>query len=475
MIETIKSSIEYAVYHYRGCKKSPKKGPKNGAKTTYIYNALNQLTAETGVTYQYDDAGNLIYATSNEKSTLYAYNAENKLIRATVQEGNGVSVEEYEYDYAGNRTVKKSENDYTYYLNDVSSSLTQVLAELDSNGNEKCYYIRGTEIISQERNGTISYYLTDGHGSVRQLADSTGAVTDTYVYDAWGNLISSTGNTENSYLYCGEQLDSTTGLYYLRARYMNPTTGTFTTMDTYQGSIFEPVSLHKYLYANANPITYSDPSGYCVLAAKWEYNTSIVRKGMELISQLKGLAIVVSNTISSVITAELLEGILIGGCGALAAISDIILFDALLSVNSQVVSFVTGLSAIDIEAEKDNILKQKYVYVYLLCDRGTENVMYVGIASDPKWREEQHKRDERKTTDGVPWRMDVIIKAKNRIQARMIEEALITAFTIEKLANARHEIRSGRVQSETKFNQEIDAVRNLLNNIAEEDLMWLIA
>ena len=108
----------------------------------------------------------------------------------------------------------------------------------------------------------IIQHHTDGHGSVRQLADSTGTVTDTYAYDAWGNLIDSTGTTPNSYLYCGEQLDSTTGLYYLRARYMNPTTGTFTTMDTYQGSLFDPVSLHKYLYANANPVMNVDPSGY---------------------------------------------------------------------------------------------------------------------------------------------------------------------------------------------------------------------
>lgn len=43
---------------------------------------------------------------------------------------------------------------------------------------------------------------------------------------------------------------------------MNPSTGTFTTMDTYQGSIFDPVSLHKYLYANANPVTYVAPSGF---------------------------------------------------------------------------------------------------------------------------------------------------------------------------------------------------------------------
>lgn len=43
---------------------------------------------------------------------------------------------------------------------------------------------------------------------------------------------------------------------------MNPSTGTFITIDEYSGSVFEPVSLHKYLYANANPVMFSDPSGY---------------------------------------------------------------------------------------------------------------------------------------------------------------------------------------------------------------------
>ena len=38
---------------------------------------------------------------------------------------------------------------------------------------------------------TTSYYGFDGHGSVRYLTDSTGAVTDTYDYDAFGNLINS--------------------------------------------------------------------------------------------------------------------------------------------------------------------------------------------------------------------------------------------------------------------------------------------
>ena len=49
---------------------------------------------------------------------------------------------------------------------------------------------------------------------------------------------------------------------------MDPSTGVFTTMDTYQGSIFDPVSLHKYLYANANPVMNVDPSGYSTLTGQ---------------------------------------------------------------------------------------------------------------------------------------------------------------------------------------------------------------
>ena len=42
---------------------------------------------------------------------------------------------------------------------------------------------------------------------------------------------------------------------------MSPETGTFTTMDTYAGTLDNPVSLHKYLYANGNPVMYKDPTG----------------------------------------------------------------------------------------------------------------------------------------------------------------------------------------------------------------------
>jgi YD repeat-containing protein len=63
--------------------------------------------------------------------------------------------------------------------------------------------------------------LRDGHGSTRGLTDPTGNVTDTYDYDAFGNLIHSTGTTPNEFLFASEQYDTDLHLYYNRARYLN--------------------------------------------------------------------------------------------------------------------------------------------------------------------------------------------------------------------------------------------------------------
>ena len=181
---------------------------------------------------------------------------------ATQQIGNEVTITRYTYDGEGNRIASQTnEQDAVYYVNDTSG-LSMVLAETDENGNEKAFYTIGQERISLSRDGEVWYYGYDGHGDTRLLMDEAGTVTDTYRYDAWGNMLSKTGSTGNTYLYTGESFDANTGLYYLRARYMNPANGLFISMDSYQGSLYEPVTLHKYLYANANPVVYTDPTGY---------------------------------------------------------------------------------------------------------------------------------------------------------------------------------------------------------------------
>jgi uncharacterized protein RhaS with RHS repeats len=72
--------------------------------------------------------------------------------------------------------------------------------------------------------GTV-YYLTDGLGSTMALTDASGSVVNTYEYDVFGAIRSSTGSQANEFKFTGEQVDSSTGLEYLRARYYDQGTG----------------------------------------------------------------------------------------------------------------------------------------------------------------------------------------------------------------------------------------------------------
>jgi RHS repeat-associated protein len=64
---------------------------------------------------------------------------------------------------------------------------------------------------------------------------------------------------------CGEQWDPNAGWYYLRARWMSPEQGLFVGVDPYAGDLLAPVSLHRYLYADASPVSNADPTGEMTL------------------------------------------------------------------------------------------------------------------------------------------------------------------------------------------------------------------
>jgi RHS repeat-associated protein len=130
-------------------------------------------------------------------------------------------------------------------------------------------YTYGLQRISQNLSPTVSgnstwtpsFYVYDGGGSVRQLTNTAGTVTDEYLYDAYGNSFTKSGTTPNNYLYRGEQFDSDLGLYYLRARYYNPSTGRFLSRDPEDGVPTDPATLHKYDYAGGDPVNAKDPTG----------------------------------------------------------------------------------------------------------------------------------------------------------------------------------------------------------------------
>lgn len=233
----------------------------DGQTIIYKYDENNRLELEDDIKYSYDNNGNLVKKESTEEIVDYKYDLSGKLSELEKKTSNGVEKETYSYNALGSRTQKATNRQVTNYLVDQNTEYSRVLEEKDDEGNLIVSYVYGHDLLAQNRSNNINFYYRDGLGSTTALTDISGNVTDTYRYDAFGNIIEKTGSTENNYLFTGEQLDSLSGQYYLRARYMDPTTGRFTSMDSYLGQIQDPTSLHKYLYANANPANYTDPSG----------------------------------------------------------------------------------------------------------------------------------------------------------------------------------------------------------------------
>ena len=105
-------------------------------------------------------------------------------------------------------------------------------------------------------------HLTDGLGSVRQLADGDGDVTLVQGYTPFGMLLWSEGSAASAYGFTGEQEDTSAGLVFLRARYYDPATGRFISKDSWEGSPQRPLTLNAWNYVEGNPINSADPMGY---------------------------------------------------------------------------------------------------------------------------------------------------------------------------------------------------------------------
>lgn len=228
--------------------------------TTYTYDAGNQLTAVNGQAYTYDANGNL---TANGAQTL-RYNEENQLVE--VKNAAGATLASYTYDHEGKRVSMTTATGTVYYHYNGN----QVVYETDANNNLLAEYgwdANGLP-VTMTKNGQTYYYQRNGHGDVTALTDASGAVVAQYTYDAWGNILSQSGEmaASNPYRYAGYRYDEATGLYYLTARYYDAKIGRFISRDTFDGFDDEPLSQNQYAYTKNNPVMHRDPSGHLVPA-----------------------------------------------------------------------------------------------------------------------------------------------------------------------------------------------------------------
>jgi len=72
---------------------------------------------------------------------------------------------------------------------------------------------------------------------------------------------SAQGAPGNSFMFTGQYFDSEIEEYYLRARQYDPHIGRFTSRDPVEGEFDAPLTLHKYLYCENDPVNLFDPDG----------------------------------------------------------------------------------------------------------------------------------------------------------------------------------------------------------------------
>jgi len=252
--------------------------PGTGTAKSYSFDASSNLTTlPTGATPTYNDAEELTSSSLSGSTTNYTYNADGEQLTSTqgsTTESSGTwngATELATYDnsaadmtaatYNGNglrtSTTVTPSGGSAVTQNYVWNTIPQV-PDLIMDSTNAYIYGTGNTPVEQVNlsTGTITYLVTDSLGSVRGIVNSSGALTSTTSYDAWGNPATAGGLTNvTPFGYAGAYTDPT-GLIYLISRYYNPITGQFISADPLLNQ-----TLLAYTYANGNPVSQKDPSG----------------------------------------------------------------------------------------------------------------------------------------------------------------------------------------------------------------------
>ena len=188
-------------------------------------------------------------------SDTFGWDVENHLTSSTV----GGTSTTYSYNGDGLRLTRTSGGTTTNYLWDVGRGLPRILDD----GTYQYVYGIGPGPIERVAlsGGTTHYFLADGLGSTLAIVDSSGTTAQTYTYDAFGKATPGM-SFANEFTFAGQQTDPS-GLQYLRARYMDPSTGRFMSHDSFRGFNDQRQSLNQFVYTTNDPILATDATGLC--------------------------------------------------------------------------------------------------------------------------------------------------------------------------------------------------------------------
>jgi RHS repeat-associated protein len=239
----------------------------NGNRDTGSYSTGtdNRLSTDGTYNYTYDDEGNLTVRTkiSDGSETLYAYDYHNRLTEVDSKPAAGATVVLATYTYdALDRRIGRTEGGTatgTVYDGDAP------ILDFNGSGTQTARYMQGVGaavdmVLAREISGTVGWYLPDRLGTIRDIANNSGAIVDHVNYGAFGGQLSESSPANGDRLtgFAGMERDTATGLNLAVYRVQDPATGGWLNEDSLG---FAAGDANLYRYAGNGPTGASDPSG----------------------------------------------------------------------------------------------------------------------------------------------------------------------------------------------------------------------
>jgi RHS repeat-associated protein len=278
-------NIEYT-YDLDGNRTTRRRGATITTSTLeeYTYAAGDELTTvrvggTATQTWEHDFAGRTTRITRSGRDQRLAYDADDHITSIV----DGAAETRWQFDAENRRTRRE---DLSGGITDSAHRYVQgptTDASLDSahmvttdTGAEELAYVfapipGGAEhplFRYDPTTGEAVYYLQDSMGSVIGLVDQTTTQTATFEYDGFGGERASTGTlaglpvaSRGDYRFHGMWLDSSVGLYYVRARVYDAGVGRFLSNDPAEGRRAQPESFEGSRFVHGNPFAGRDPVG----------------------------------------------------------------------------------------------------------------------------------------------------------------------------------------------------------------------
>jgi RHS repeat-associated protein len=252
--------------------------PPVGQAANLSYDDASQISSPG---YAYDLRGRQTAGPGDPSSgsgRAFTYDGADRLTSITA-DGDSVDLT---YNGLGDLRTRTTDGTITTYYHNYALGLAPIVAESEdltgfqnlsglASGYKRFYvYTPGGGLLYSidPTTNEVRFYHFDRIGSTLFLTDESGAVTDAYGYDPYGNVLGHTGSSDQPFTYVGRygvRWEPVGRLYHMGARVYDPAAARFLTRDPVWPVLSDAKGLNPYQYAYQNPMRYTDPLGTSAL------------------------------------------------------------------------------------------------------------------------------------------------------------------------------------------------------------------